>query len=137
MDQHLGVLNDAQNAARAVNDFLAERVRAHGQAAAMSAKVGMFQVKADDARVMPVKRQSAPKQVRPVQGQGGHPRSVQRAPATSNSRALSSSSEFDQLTVNRDKGEAIAFPRAVVASGLFGRQQRSAFPRSFAASGRS
>ena len=48
----------------------------------------MFQVKADDARVMPVKRQSAPKHVRPVQGQGGHPRSVQRAPATSNSRAL-------------------------------------------------
>ena len=48
----------------------------------MSAKVGMFQVKADDARVVPVKRQSAPKQVRPVQGQGGHPRSVQRAPAT-------------------------------------------------------
>ena len=40
----------------------------------MSAKVGMFQVKADDARVMPVKRQSAPKHVRPVQGQGGHPR---------------------------------------------------------------
>jgi len=57
-------------------------VRAHGQAAAMSAKVGMFQVKADDSRVVPVKRQSAPNQVRPVQGQGGHPRSAQRAPAT-------------------------------------------------------
>jgi hypothetical protein len=52
VDQHLGVLNDAQSAARTVNDFLAERVRAHGQAAAMSAKVGMFQVKADDARVV-------------------------------------------------------------------------------------
>jgi hypothetical protein len=46
---------------------------AHGQGA-VSANVGMFQVKADDARVVPVKRQSAPKQVRPVQGQGGHPR---------------------------------------------------------------
>jgi hypothetical protein len=42
----------------------------------------MFQVKADDSRVVPVKRQSAPKQVRTAQGQGGHPRSVQRAPAT-------------------------------------------------------
>jgi hypothetical protein len=35
--RHLGVLNDAQNAAHTVN--VAERVRAHGQAAAMSAKV--------------------------------------------------------------------------------------------------
>jgi hypothetical protein len=42
----------------------------------MSAKVGMFQIKADDSRVVPVKRQSAPNQVRPVQGQGGHPRSA-------------------------------------------------------------
>ena len=51
--------------------------------------------------------------------------------------ALSSSSELTNWTINRDKGAAIAFPRAVIASGLFGRQQRSIFPRSFAASGRS
>ena len=62
----------------------------------MSAKVGMFQVKADDSRVVPVKRQSAPNQVRPVQGQGGHPRSAQRAPAIAiQLESASSSSEFD------------------------------------------
>ena len=44
-----------------------------------SAKVDVFQVKADDSRVVPMKRQPTPNQVRPVQGQGGHPRSVQRA----------------------------------------------------------
>jgi hypothetical protein len=71
----------AQNAAHTINAFRAQRVRPHGQAAAMSAKVGMFQVKADDARVVPVKRPSAPKQVRPVQDQGSHSRSAQRARA--------------------------------------------------------
>jgi len=62
----------------------------------MSAKVGMFQVKADDARVVPVKRQSAPKQVRPVTDRAVILAACSgRRPQRSNSRALSSSSEFD------------------------------------------
>jgi len=42
-----------------------------GQAAAMSAKVGMFTIRARDARVVPLKAQSTPKQAQPSQKHGG------------------------------------------------------------------
>ncbi len=42
-----------------------------GQAAAMSAKVGMFTIRARDARVVPLKAQLTPKQAQPSQKHGG------------------------------------------------------------------
>jgi methyl-accepting chemotaxis protein len=44
-----------------------------GQATAMSAKVGMFQIATGEDRVVALKTPSAPKHVRPVPGHGGRP----------------------------------------------------------------